>query len=174
MSKSVLASWTLIFLTRDFAQCLAMFLLHPHPNSTPNQDTSNKSCNNKKIQAKNKSPSPTPCSISYTPCTLDQQGANKECMKLEIQLGGACFHPIVTPHYYKIWVQFISPCSLDHWIHYFFRGGACFHPIVTPHYYKMWVQFISPCSLDHWIHYFSRGGACFHPIVILQNVSAVH
>jgi hypothetical protein len=25
-------------------------------------------------------------------------------------------------HYYEMWVQFISPCSLDYWIHYFFIG----------------------------------------------------
>ncbi len=25
-------------------------------------------------------------------------------------------------HYYKMWVQFTSPHSLDHWIHYFFIG----------------------------------------------------
>jgi len=32
--------------------------------------------------------------------------------KIEIVLG-------ITSHYYKMWVQFISPHSLDQWIHYF-------------------------------------------------------
>ncbi len=31
-------------------------------------------------------------------------------------------HLQVFIHYYKMWVQFVSPCSLDQWIHYFFIG----------------------------------------------------
>ncbi len=68
-------------------------------------------------------------------------------------------------HYYKMWVQFISPCSLDQWIHCFFISLHSLQPVNSLkiqwnhliwiyHYYKMWVQFISPCSLDQWIHCF--------------------
>jgi hypothetical protein len=59
-------------------------------------------------------------------------------------------------HYYKMWVQFISPHSLGQWIHCFFTGPSCFHC------YKMWVQFVSPHSLGHWIQCFFTGPSCFH------------
>ncbi len=32
-------------------------------------------------------------------------------------------------HYYKMWVQFISPCSLDQWIHYFFTSPHSLQPM---------------------------------------------
>jgi hypothetical protein len=31
-------------------------------------------------------------------------------------------------HYYKMWVQFTSPCSLNQWIHYFFIGPRSLQP----------------------------------------------
>jgi len=44
-------------------------------------------------------------------------------------------------HYYKMWMQFISPCSLDQWIQYF---------PTSRHTLDQWLQYfpISPCSLD--------------------------
>jgi hypothetical protein len=32
-------------------------------------------------------------------------------------------------HYYKMWVQFTSPRSLDQWIHYFFIGPRSLQPV---------------------------------------------
>jgi hypothetical protein len=32
-------------------------------------------------------------------------------------------------HYYKMWVQFTSPCSLDQWIHCFFIGLRSLQPV---------------------------------------------
>jgi hypothetical protein len=32
-------------------------------------------------------------------------------------------------HYYKMWVQFTSPCSLDQWVHCFFIGARSLQPV---------------------------------------------
>jgi hypothetical protein len=34
-----------------------------------------------------------------------------------------------TPHYYKMWVQFTGPRSLDLWIHCFFTSPCSLQPV---------------------------------------------
>jgi hypothetical protein len=43
-------------------------------------------------------------------------------------------------HYYKMWVKFINPCSLNQWIHSKFITWCTRTP------------FVSPRSLNQWIH----------------------
>ncbi len=56
---------------------------------------------------------------------------------------------------FKMWVQFISPFSLDKRIHYFSTSPHLLRLMNSLKIFKMWVQFISPFSLDKRIHYFS-------------------
>jgi hypothetical protein len=53
------------------------------------------------------------------------------CVYLQIDGIFFCILILITisNHYYKMWVQFISPCSLDQWIHCFFINPRSLQPM---------------------------------------------
>jgi hypothetical protein len=68
----------------------------------------------------------------------------------------ACFN-----HYYKMWVEFTSPCSLNQWIHYFF---------ISPHP----LQLVNSLKIQ-WNHLACKGTFCCneHNLHVYQGVSKV-
>jgi hypothetical protein len=63
-------------------------------------------------------------SFGLTTTTKGWKGVSQKC-----NLGIAFSLPGVWGHYYKMWVQFISPYSLDQWIHYFFISPCSLQPM---------------------------------------------
>jgi hypothetical protein len=53
------------------------------------------------------------------------------CVCLQIDGIFFCILILITisNHYYKMWVQFTSPCSLDQWIHCFFTNPRSLQPM---------------------------------------------
>jgi hypothetical protein len=79
-----------------------------------------------------------PLSFNSYNCSLKiWESTGTPTPKVEAPLGVWGFVPshfltfpiTISNHYYKMWVQFTSPCSLDQWIHYFSTNPRSLQPM---------------------------------------------
>jgi hypothetical protein len=54
--------------------------------------------------------------------SLSSTNKLKSTRTIHKKVNNRCVTLWLCHHYYKMWVQFTDPCSLDQWIHYFFTG----------------------------------------------------